>query len=689
MDKITTANEFNFGYLGSIIDCIPGSLYCKDLEGRYLWCNQFMLETLHIDSINDIVGKTDLDLWPGNARRLRRNDQHVIKYGKTIFLEEMMSVSNGETVFFTGVKMPLRNASNKIIGIIGNMIDITTLKQTEAELREAKEKAESANEANEEKNKFISNMEHDLRTPCSSILLTVEALETRKISSEVRQGLSCIVQATSQLLELLDSIIYFSRMKSGKLPILFKKFSIKQMVDDVVALELPLARDKKIKLLANCDHNIPKVLISDKHRVQRILINLVNNAVKFTQKGLVRIDIKLIKSTCCKNLLLRIAVRDTGIGIPEDKQRDIYERFVRVMSNTTDEFHPSGSGLGLSIVEQFVHDLDGEIKVKSRLHRGTEFVCILPFQIPLLYKITNGGNGNRSKNIDGVAKVASRSISFSFGVSRDSKQRNLKILLVEDNKLIREVTKVLLSNFTRGLDVASTGEKAVILARKNNYDLIFIDISLPDIDGCEVTKKIRKFDQVVPIVALTAHVSPKIKKHCLASKINDFLAKPLTNKKVGYIIAKWVTRVGVVDKMKLVSSQQRKNVDDIESTKNAKQSRSKKTQKIIDLQSGVEFVGNDSSKAIKTINMMLRNFDKKKCELERLYLAKQWKQFAQVVHYLRGGIVYCGTPRLRVAVKRLDDCLLTAVAGRKLTVKVNQLYENFLHEIERVRSMLT
>lgn len=386
--KNVSENKNNFqSYFTNIVDCIPGSLYCKNLEGRYLWCNQFMLDTLGFDSLNKIIGKTDFDLWPDNAHKMQQNDRYVIKHGKTIFLEEMFVHRNAKTLHFTGVKMPLRNDNNKIIGIIGNILDITQLKQIETELRTAKEKAEQANEANQEKNKFISNMEHDLRTPCIGILQTIHRLEhTKKVQSTVKKELTYIAQASNQLLELLDDILYLSRIKSGEIPILFKKFNIKKMIDNITAWEQPIAREKGIELITHCDNNIPKILISDKHRVQRILINLINNAVKFTEKGSVKSAIKLIKHIDNKHVLLQISVKDTGIGIPKNQQEIIYERFFRVTSLNHNKY--KGSGLGLSIVKQFVDELGGEIEVKSQRNKGTEFICVIPLQLPLLHRIS-------------------------------------------------------------------------------------------------------------------------------------------------------------------------------------------------------------------------------------------------------------------------------------------------------------
>lgn len=676
-------------YLTSIIDCIPGCLYCKDLHGRYLWCNQFMLETLELASLGAIIGKTDFDIWPESAPALQQNDRYIIGRGKTVFLEEMVVTHNDKTSYFTGIKMPLRNEDNKIVGIIGNVIDISNLKQTEAALRSAKEKAEQASAASREKNKFISNMEHDLRTPCVGVLQVANLMQTEEVKPALKKKLHYIAQASRQLLELLDDVLYFSRIQSGEQPVVFEKLNIRDIANNIVALEAPVVQKKGIKLLARCDKNIPAALLSDKHRVQRILINLVGNAIKFTEKGSVKINVRLAKRISNKNIILRISVKDTGIGIPKNKQKIIYERFFRIIPSDPDKY--KGSGLGLSIVKQFVSELEGEIKVKSQRGKGTEFICDLPLQVIARKGAMHGETtdiGNNSNELNCVTPIAVKpNIYERFAQQKlklkcaKYKQKNLKILLVEDNKLIKYVTKALLINFAHKVDVATTGARAIALARKNKYDLIFVDIGLPDISGYKVTKNIRTFNATIPIVALTAYAASVVKHRGAACGINDFLTKPLNNEKIEYVIDKWIVKKAPVKKIgKTIVVV--KNRETEMKTKAKVKLGDGRNNKIIDLKLGAQFVSNDQKKALSTIEMMINNFSKVKNGLENSYKNKNWKMLGNLTHQMRGGITYCGTPQLQTAIVRLDEYL--ASKRHKRVETVTRLYENFLHEIELV-----
>lgn len=736
-DVSITKNEIR-NYFANILDCIPGILYCKDLDGNYLWCNQFMLNSLGINSLSAIVGKTDADIWPQCAPKLQQSDRAVIKEGRMMPVEEMIAHHNGTEIYCTGMKMPLRNANNKIVGVIGNALNITHLKRIEAELREAKEKAEQANEANDEKNKFISNMEHDLRTPCIGILQTINFLESTKnikIAPTVNKAMEYIAQAANQLLELLDAVLHFSYMKSDELPIELKAFDIKKIVYNIVTLESPLAKEKNLQLTGNCSNKIPSTIVSDKHRIQRILINLISNAIKFTERGYVKVTMKIAKRIDKKKLLLQISVKDTGIGIPQDKQEAIYERFVRAIpENSANKF--KGSGLGLNIVRQFLRDLDGEISVKSRDGKGTEFICLLPVEILSLEEkrlnantfsdnsLTAGLEDDNSCSLSSsrleptvnptaaLGKQLAKSPSINTGLSFTAQeqnpllqpysQRDLKILLVEDNQLIQQVTKIMVSNFAKKLDTADTGKLAIALAKQNTYDLAFIDIDLPDTDGYSVAKNIRKFNPTMTLVALTAYTTTTAKDRSLASGINDFLSKPLNNEKMLYVINKWIKpKANTEDNEKSASTPTINTTPTVTSSATSATVTTTTTStatssnpatasptnngKIISLELGAQFVGNDRKKAEELIGLMLKNFDAKHQELKTNYANKNWKQLERTIHHLRGSIVYCGTPNLQIASAQLHGYLATK--SRKQPTIIEKLYKQFIDEVEKVRAL--
>lgn len=365
--------------LVNIINCTPGSLYWKDRNGRYLGCNQFMVDTSGLKTVNDIIGKTDSDLWPDYATELSKNDQYVIQTGKTLNTEEEVRIANGKLMYFAGVKMPLRNENNEIIGVIGNSLDISSLKLAEQELKIAKEEAEKSNLL---KTEFIRNMEHDIRTPFVGIYAMTKILAEKETDEEKKHILFAITDSAKQLLDYCNGILDFAKLEAGGLPLLAKKFNLRQLINNVAVMEKPAVEIKKLCFFTEYPDNVAEIFISDPLRIQRILINLASNAVKFTENGYIKISTKIAKKTANKNIIVKICVEDTGIGIPKEKHTIIYEKFYRL--NPSNNGHYKGSGLGLTVVKQLVEELNGEIEIDSKPNKGSKFTFILPLQLPLL-----------------------------------------------------------------------------------------------------------------------------------------------------------------------------------------------------------------------------------------------------------------------------------------------------------------
>jgi two-component system, OmpR family, aerobic respiration control sensor histidine kinase ArcB len=364
-----------------IINCVPGSLYWKDKYGVYLGCNAVMMETAGLNGREDIIGKTDFDLWPDNADKIRENDLQVIQSGETVALEEEVRIPSGELLHFTGVKMPLRDENNEIIGIVGNSLDITKLKKTEQALFVAKEKAE---ESNKIKTEFINNMEHDIRTPFNGVWGFAKILAERERDPQKREHLQSIANCAKELLDYCDGILDFSRVEHGVIPIVDKSFVLEVLIERVVNIEMIAAKQKNIILEFEHDPAIPPVVMGDAYRLKRILLNLIGNAIKFTGDGAIHVRTALIKKEA-RSCVIKLEIQDTGIGIPEENQNIIYERFTRGTPSNKGLY--KGQGLGLRIVKQFVSELDGQIHLKSEIDKGSIFQVYLPFSLPLVDEV--------------------------------------------------------------------------------------------------------------------------------------------------------------------------------------------------------------------------------------------------------------------------------------------------------------
>jgi len=374
-------------YYEGIIDCMPGNVYWLDSNGVAIGCNKNVLDMFGLKSMAEFKGLSFEDMsrignWPPEAETSFKKDTlEVIASGKPKINIEEPSIPhvNGSMIYFLTSRVPLRDHKGNVIGVVGISIDITELKNTQQALMKAKKQAESANQI---KTEFIRNMQHDVRTPFSGIYSMAKILESKESDLEKKECLSSIADSAKQLLDYCNNILDFSKLESGNLPLLAKKFNLRQLVNDIIIMEKPPAKIKGLDLIIDYSEHIPSLFISDFYRIKGILINLVSNAIKFTEKGFVKIKLDVAKKIDDTHLILKIYIEDTGIGIPKDKQTIIYEKFNRL--SPSDQSFYKGSGLGLTLVKQFIEELEGEIDIHSAPNEGTTFACTIPMQLPLL-----------------------------------------------------------------------------------------------------------------------------------------------------------------------------------------------------------------------------------------------------------------------------------------------------------------
>lgn len=357
----------------SILDNLPEHVYWKDKDGKYLGCNLMQAKDLNLKSSEEIIGKTDYDLSPKDkADAFRKIDEKIIIEGKMLEIEEIVS-KDGENKIVLSKKIPFFDEDQKIIGLLGISVDITERKENERIAAEV---------ANEAKSEFIRNMEHQLRTPFSGVYCLVETLFQLETDPTKKELLEITYQSAKEFLDLLNNIIDFSRNPLDSSALLAKKFDLRQTLDSVVTMEKAAAVFKNLKINYSYPEDIPTIFIGDPNRVHRLVLNLLSNAIKFTAEGSVSLQLRLAKQIDEKNLILQIIITDTGIGIAEEKQQYIYEKFYRLHPANQNKY--TGAGLGLYVVKQIIEDLGGEIEVKSQSGKGSTFVCTLPLKRPLL-----------------------------------------------------------------------------------------------------------------------------------------------------------------------------------------------------------------------------------------------------------------------------------------------------------------
>ena len=385
MENYTTtelrAKIFELEY---VIEQLPGSIYWKDKDGIYLGRNSYNMQKMHNTKLESswikdaVLGKSDYDFFPKETADLyRKHDLQVMQTQQELSIEEPITLPNGKTIVQLSSKRPLYNAAGQIVGIIGNTVDITHTKIIENELHQAKALAEQANVI---KTEFMRNMEHDIRTPFNGVLAMTNCLCDLEEDLTKKEYLSNIAESAQELLDYCNSILDFSKIEAGMLAVVNKKFDFKKLVYATIKIELPAAICKKLELKINYADNIPNILVGDYYRLQRILINLISNAIKFTAAGHIQLHVSLLEQTA-KSVLLRFIVADTGAGIATEHQEYIFEKFSRL--NLSNKGIYKGIGLGLRIVKQFMREIGGEIDLLSTMGEGTQFICTIPLDLPL------------------------------------------------------------------------------------------------------------------------------------------------------------------------------------------------------------------------------------------------------------------------------------------------------------------
>jgi PAS domain S-box-containing protein len=369
--------------LDGLINHIPYAIFWKDTQFVFRGCNHEFAKQFGFNEPQEIIGKTDYDFpFPPHLRdKYRHDDAEVLRGIIKSTYEEEQTQPDGTVKIVLVSKTPLYDEDKAIIGVLGIYADITERKQKEEELREAKEKVAIAEAANRAKTEFLENMRHDMRTPLAGITSFAETIQNEATNPKIKGYAANLVTSSNALSGLLNSVLEVINVGSGEIPLLKKNFSLQEKLDEVIALNQAKAHQKNLKLLFDYDPAIPKYLIGDPTRLHRIALELVTNALNFTERGYVRLSTQLAKDNK-EDAIVKIIVEDTGIGIESAKQQELYVRFKRFAPSY--EGIAKGFGLGLYVIKQFIDDLQGELYVESQTGIGSKFTAIVKLKKPLL-----------------------------------------------------------------------------------------------------------------------------------------------------------------------------------------------------------------------------------------------------------------------------------------------------------------
>jgi PAS domain S-box-containing protein len=658
--------------LRALIDNMPDFMYVKDVESRFVVGNASLARSVGVPGQEQLLGKTDHDFYGKElADAYLQDDQNVMRTKQPLFDREEESINEkGDKIFLLTTKVPLLDNRGEVTGIVGVGRDITGRLQAQRATQQAREAAEAASRA---KSEFLANMSHEIRTPLNGVIgMTDLALDT-DLTAEQREYLETVKMSSDSLLTVINDILDFSKIEAGKIDLEAVDFNLRDCLETTLKTLALRADEKGLELLCEIAPDVPEVVEGDSSRLRQVLANLVGNAIKFTDRGEVALSVQLgIKGG--DDRLLRFTVSDTGIGIPAEKQKLIFDPFTQADTSTTRKY--GGTGLGLTISARLVNMMDGKIWVESEMGRGTQFHFTVlfkhaggqtPTETPAAPEILRGikvliadDNATNRRILEGMLRrwdMQAKSVESGdealaelcaagrarepyalilsdmhmpgmdgfklierirqmpelstatimmltssesrgdaarckgLGVSayllkpiRLSELREaiarvvgareqhsaiplvtlcsvkdpqaagetLRILLAEDNLVNQRLTTRLLEKRGHRVVLAANGRQALAALEKDNYDLLLMDIQMPEMNGMEATARIREKEKLTgghqPIVALTAHAMKGDQELCLAAGMDGYLAKPIRAEELDQILDQLAARGAAIVK---------------------------------------------------------------------------------------------------------------------------------------------
>ncbi len=642
----TTASLAPAFLLPNLLENLPDLIYFKDRDCRFIKINPALAKHYGLMSPKDAVGKTDFDFSPREeAEGYYADEQEIMRTGNPLVdREEKKTWGDGTVFWISTTKMPLRNQLGEIVGTFGISRDITVHKSVEIEIKKAKDAAEYSNRA---KTEFLANMSHEIRTPLNGIIGMTDLMRGTPLNSEQKDFLETIHSSGENLLAIINDVLDFSKIEFGKLELDYHAFSLMDLIHDVVGLLNFRATHKNLELKYDLDLDLPIDYLGDATRIRQVLINLVANAIKFTEYGEVRIEIdagtpRPGDKDDMRWLLFHVS--DTGIGIPAERLDRLFKVFSQVDASTTRQY--GGSGLGLAICQRLVELMGGTIHVETikdkgsifsfelplrlahqlsltaelnmkmglaghhvmivddikvnrqmlilqmkrcgitsieassgeeamaLLHRGEKFdAALIDFQMPhtdgimlareirratqdnfplLLVSSQAGDVSIEELHRAGFSAILAKPVRQNLlrsalreifesrnktislldddAAKKAAEQPPLNILVVEDSLTNQKVAQQILKRIGYDIDLANNGIEALAAVEKKTYDIIFMDIHMPEMDGMEATRILREkppVGQRPRIIALTADVLTGERERCLEIGMDDYIPKPI------------------------------------------------------------------------------------------------------------------------------------------------------------------
>lgn len=538
-------------YLDKIINTIGDPIFVKDRQHRLVLVNDAAC-SLFNRSRKDLLGKTAYDLFPTRdmADISWKNDEAVFQTGKEMVNEETNTYAPEITRTVLVKKSPYTdNSGNQYL--VGITRDIT-------EYKKAKEAAEAAAKA---KSEFLANMSHEIRTPMNAVIGTACLLQDTDLTAEQRELIETISSSGNALLSIINDILDLSKIESNKLELEGQPFNLLSCIKESLGLIGQCALEKGLKVSYRLQEETPERIIGDPNRLRQVLVNLLNNAVKFTDKGEIQLSINSRRID--DEYEIHFAVKDTGIGIPEERITNIFQSFTQVDASTTRKY--GGTGLGLAISKKLVELMGGRIWAESKLGEGSIFhftITVRPsidVKTPIATKpsttaklsdnqlseinhdLDGRGLDNHSFDDRGLDNPRARSEIVAFD---NAAGRPPRILLAEDNSVNQKIMLRMLKKIGYQADVAENGLEVLKAMETNPYDIILMDVQMPEMDGFEATREIhRRWPKNRPkVVAITAYALAGDKERCLEAGMDGYIAKPVQMAELAELMKRYTAK---------------------------------------------------------------------------------------------------------------------------------------------------